>query len=93
MTRKIADYFKTQPVLKAWLFGSFARGEANVNSDVDLLVEFDHSKPIGLFRYARMWRELSEILGCRVDMVEEGTLRPLAEQTANNDKKLIYERA
>ena len=93
MTRKIADYFKTQPVLKAWLFGSFARGEANGNSDVDLLVEFDHSKPIGLFRYARMWRELSEILGCRVDMVEEGTLRPLAEQTANNDKKLIYERA
>ena len=93
MTLKIADYFKTQPVLKAWLFGSFARGEANADSDVDLLVEFDHSKPIGLFRYARMWRELSEILGCRVDMVEEGTLRPLAEQTANNDKKLIYERA
>ena len=85
--------FKTQPVLKAWLFGSFARGEASADSDVDLLVEFDHSKPIGLFRYARMWRELSEILGCRVDMVEEGTLRPLAEQTANNDKKLIYERA
>ena len=93
MTLKIADYFKTQPVLKAWLFGSFARGEANADSDVDLLVEFDHSKPIGLFRYARMWRELSEILGCRVDIVEEGTLRPLAEQTANNDKKLIYERA
>ena len=93
MTLKIADYFKTQPVLKAWLFGSFARGEASADSDVDLLVEFDHSKPIGLFRYARMWRELSEILGCRVDMVEEGTLRPLAEQTANNDKKLIYERA
>ena len=93
MIRKMADYFKTQPVTKAWLFGSYARGEANKNSDVDLLVEFDHSKPIGLFRYARMWRELSEILECKVDIVEKGTLRPLAAQTADREKKLIYERA
>ena len=35
MTRKIAEYFKTQPVLKAWLFGSFARGEETPESDVD----------------------------------------------------------
>lgn len=43
----IAEYFKTQPVLRAWLFGSFARGEATPESDVDILVEFDHSTPIG----------------------------------------------
>ncbi|MBQ1797713.1 MAG: nucleotidyltransferase domain-containing protein, partial [Prevotella sp.] len=41
MTETIAEYFKTQPVLKAWLFGSFARGEERPDSDVDLLVEFD----------------------------------------------------
>ena len=93
MTQKIAEYFETQPVRKAWLFGSFARGEANDDSDVDLLVEFDHSKPIGLFHYARMCREISEILGCKVDMVEKGTLRPAAAQTAEQDKQLLYERA
>ena len=49
MTKMIAEYFKTQPVLKAWLFGSFARGEEKPDSDVDLLVMFDHSTPIGLF--------------------------------------------
>ena len=38
MNEKIADYFKTQPIVKAWLFGSFARGEETPLSDVDLLV-------------------------------------------------------
>ena len=93
VTKIIADYFKTQPVLKAWLFGSYARGEETPESDVDILVEFDHSSPIGLFAYARMWRELQERLGVDVDLVEEGTLRPFAMDSANRDKKLVYERA
>lgn len=93
LTSIIADYFKTQPVLRAWLFGSYARGEQTADSDVDLLVEFDHSTPIGLFAYARMWRELQERLGLDVDLVEEGTLRPFAVDSVNQDKKLVYERA
>lgn len=93
MTKIIANYFKTQPVLKAWLFGSFARGEETADSDVDLLVQFDHSSPIGLFAYARMHRELESRLGCKVDLVEEGTLRPMADRTASKDKIIIYERA
>ena len=93
MLLTITEYFKTKPVLKAWLFGSFARGEATPDSDVDILVEFDHSSPIGLFAYARMWRELEERLGRQVDLVEEGTLLPFAVESANRDKKLFYERA
>ena len=93
MTQTIADYFKTQPVSQVWLFGSYARGEETPESDVDLLVRFDHSNPIGLFAYARMWRELEERLGRKVDLVEEGTLRPSAEVFANREKKIIYERA
>lgn len=93
LTQILADYFKTQPVLKAWLFGSYARGEETPESDVDILVEFDHSSPIGLFAYARMWRELQERLGLHVDLVEEGTLKPFAVDSANRDKKLVYERA
>ena len=98
----IAEYFKTQPVLKAWLFGSFARGEETPDSDVDILVEFDHSTAIGLLAYARMWRELKdrnlgdqlkEKLGRDVDLVEDGTMRPLIAEDANYDRQLIYERA
>ena len=92
MTQMIADYFKTQPVLKVWLFGSFARGEEHKDSDVDLLILFDHSTPIGLFSYARMHRELEERLGRKVDLVEEGTLRPAAAAAAAKDMKMIYER-
>lgn len=82
MIQIIVDYFKTQPVLKAWLFGSYARGEETPESDIDLLVEFDHSSPIGLFTYAQIWRELQERLGCAVDLVEEGTLKPFAVELA-----------
>ena len=92
MQQTIADYFKTQPVLKAWLFGSFARGEESDMSDVDLLVQFDHSTPIGLFAYARMHRELADRLGRHVDLVEEGTLRPAVAAAAQKDMKMIYER-
>ena len=93
MTQVIADYFKTQPVLKAWLFGSFARGEETPESDVDILVKFDRTLPIGLFAYVRMHCELEERLGRKVDLVEEGTLRPAAQTTANRDLKVIYERS
>ncbi len=93
MNHKIAEYFKTQPVKKVWLFGSYSRGEETPGSDVDLLVVFDHSTPIGLFAYSRMRRELEEQLGCKVDLVEDGTLRPAAQKTAAKDMQMIYERA
>ena len=92
LTQQIAEYFKTQPILKAWLFGSFARGEERDDSDVDILVKFDRTLPISLFAYVRMHRELEEKLGRKVDLVEEGTLRPAAQMTANRDLKVVYER-
>lgn len=94
MTQIIADYFKTQPVLKAWLFGSFARGEDTPKSDVDILFVPDRSsKPFTLFTHGGMLMDLQELLGRDVDLVEEGSLRPYAAETVNRDKKLIYERA
>ena len=93
MTRKIADYFKTQPVLKAWLFGSFARGEATPTSDVDILVVYDDAARVSLLTHAGMIVALEEILQRPVDIVEDGTLLPFAVPSANRDKKLIYERA
>ena len=89
----IRQYFMTQLVKKAWLFGSFSRGEETADSDVDILVEFDRSgKPVTLPTYARIWRELEERLGRDVDLVKEGTLKPYALESANHDKRLIYER-
>lgn len=92
MIQIIADYFKTQPVLKAWLFGSFARGEEKPWSDMDILVQYDRTQPIGLLKIAGMQLDLEDLLGLEVDLVEEGTLRPWAVESVNNDKQLIYER-
>ena len=91
MKETIADYFKTQPVLKAWLFGSFARGEETALSDVDIIVLLDHSKPVGL-KFFGMWNDLERLLDRKVDLVEEGELLPFATDSANRDKQLIYER-
>ena len=92
MKQTLADYFKTQPVLKAWLFGSFARDEETPLSDVDIIVLLDHSQPIGL-RFFSMWNDLERLLDRKVDLVEDGELLPFAAETANRDKQLIYERA
>ena len=91
MTRLIADYFKTQPVVKAWLFGSFARGEETPLIDVDLLVQYDQGG-ISLLKHAAMVCELEKILERPVDIAEDGTLRPRLVERVNQDKKLIYER-
>ncbi|MBR1596960.1 MAG: nucleotidyltransferase domain-containing protein [Phocaeicola sp.] len=93
ITKKIVDYFKTQPVLKAWLFGSFARGEASPESDVDILFVPDYSgKPFTLFTHGNMYVELKELLGREVDLVVDGSLRPYALENVEREKKLIYER-
>ncbi len=88
----IQGYFATQPITKAWLFGSYSRGEETPNSDVDILVSFDKTRKISLFKYAHIICQLEELLKRKVDLVEEGTLLPFAQKTANDDKILIYER-
>lgn len=91
MQQIIVDYLKTQPILRAWLFGSFARGEETPLSDVDLLVQYDEDG-ISLLKHCAMICELEKLLDRPVDIVEDGMLLPFAVESANRDKKLIYER-
>ena len=95
MLDTIREYFKTQPVLKAWLFGSFARGEETEDSDVDILVVFDQrdGDGVSLLRHIAIALGLEDLLGKKVDLITDGTLLPFAQTTADNDKILIYERA
>ena len=59
-------------VCSLYLFGSVARGEADVSSDLDLLVEFD--RPVGLFHFVRLRDFLSRELGIEVDLVTRDAL-------------------
>ncbi len=92
MIKLIADYFKTQPVLKAWLFGSYSRGEQRPDSDVDILVSLDSEAHVGLFKLSGMHLDLQDLLKMRVDLVTDKGLMPFARESAEHDKKLIYER-
>ncbi|MBP3246550.1 MAG: nucleotidyltransferase family protein [Prevotella sp.] len=91
--RVIADYFKTQPVLKAWLFGSYSRGEQCEDSDVDILILVDRSQPVGLFKLSGMHLDLQDLLGLPVDLVTVKGLMDFARDSVERDKILIYERA
>lgn len=93
MLQTIRDYFATQPIERAWLFGSYARGEEREDSDVDILVDFDKDAQVGLLRHVHIMNELQDLLNKEVDLVTNGTLLPFAEETANRDKRIIYERA
>lgn len=56
------------------LFGSMVRDESSEKSDVDLLVEFD--RPVGLLKFIRVQRYLTELLESRVDLVTLDALKP-----------------
>lgn len=59
-----------------WLgiFGSYARGEARPESDLDMRVEF--TEPPGMFRFLALERRLSELLGVEVERVTRSALKP-----------------
>ena len=93
MMKLIAEYFKTQPVLKAWIFGSYSRGEQRQDSDVDILILPDKSQHFSLFTLSAMYEDLKNLRGCEVDLITDGGLMPFARESADRDKILIYERA
>lgn len=87
----VRDYFKDKPVNKVYLFGSYARGDADEHSDVDLLVELDYSKKIGLSFYG--WRdELRNYFDKKVDVVSERGLSAFIGPFILKDKSLVYEK-
>ena len=57
----IQTFFQDKPVKKVYVFGSYARDEADENSDIDLLVDWDYSEVIGL-KYIRYQRELNDLI-------------------------------
>jgi hypothetical protein len=88
----LADYFRTQPVVRAWLFGSFARGGASAGSDIDVLVELDDRVNIGLVEFIRMKQGLERLLEQSVDVVSTEGLSPYIKPHIDSEKVLMYER-
>lgn len=89
--KTIREFFSGRPVKKTYMFGSYSRSEADENSDIDILVELDHTTPIGMqfFSYAD---DLQALLKKKVDVVSYEGLSKYVKPFVDNDKVLIYER-
>jgi len=87
----IKGYFKTRPVLRAFIFGSYVRGEADNQSDIDILVDLDYSQKIGL-QFIQMKIDLEKLLNTKVDLVSTNGLSKYIQPIVDNEKKLIYAR-
>ena len=82
-----------EPIVRAWLFGSCSRGEEKIDSDIDILVDYDNSKgQVSLFKMGGMLMDLSDLLGRKVDIVDNNGLKFFARESVDKDKILIYER-
>lgn len=71
------------PISELGIFGSYARGEQQSDSDLDILVAFD--KPVTLFDLVRLENELAEELGIEIDLVTKDSLKPRIETRVRDD--------
>src|ERR1044071_6589514 len=85
----VKNYFKTRPVVKAYLFGSFLHGNADGESDIDILVDLDYNERIGL-QFIQMKIDLEELLDNKVDLVSSNGISKYIKPIVEGEKKLIY---
>ena len=88
LKRKIVKILKKNNVVRAGIFGSYARGEQKKNSDIDILIEI--KKRISLFDFAGIKIELEEKLGRKVDLVEYKVIKPrIRENILSSEVRII----
>ena len=80
------DALRAKGVLHAAVFGSVARGDARPDSDVDVLVEIDPDKHIGVFGYAGIQLDLSDLMGRKVDVASAKSLKRYVKDEVLREK-------
>jgi predicted nucleotidyltransferase/plasmid maintenance system antidote protein VapI len=87
----ICDFFKRDGrISKAWIFGSFARGEERQDSDIDLMVSYSDKASGTLLDFADIKHGLEILLKRNIDLVEEGFAKSFASESIDRDKIRIY---
>ncbi len=90
---------KVTPILRPYVnrisvFGSYARGDATAESDIDLLIALkpaDTRPVLGLFEFIKLEETLAEKLGCEVDLITEEGLNPRRKFNIEKDRVVLYE--
>lgn len=77
-------------VLRAWIFGSYARGTQNKNSDLDIMVKLDNRYKWSMFHLIQLSFEISQKLKVKVDLVEWGHVKEFAQDSVEKEKIEVY---
>ena len=88
----IQRYLAGTKIVRAWVFGSFARREETPNSDLDLLVDYDKTNIPSLLTLIDYQLDMEKMINRDVDLIVNGALKPFAIPSAEHDKYLLYER-
>jgi len=86
----VTDYFKGKPVKRVYLFGSYARGDAEENSDIDILFSLKEDTHISFFGLAQYLVNLEKRSSRKVDLVEEELVYPRLVKYFDADKILLF---
>ena len=86
---RLIDICRHNGVSRISIFGSYARGEARPDSDLDLLVAFSGRK--GLLGMVALERELEIALGREVDLLTEEAISPYLRDRITRDLRVVYE--
>lgn len=86
---EIEEFCRRNGIRRLALFGSVLRQDFTSDSDIDVLVEFEKGKSVGL-RFFEMERELSEILGRKVDLNTPGFLSPYFREEVLRNAEVLY---
>lgn len=87
----IIEYLKPLRPFRIGVFGSYARGENKLDSDLDILVSLDYSLKPSLLDLVGIEQNLTDALGIQVDLVTENSLHPQIKSYIDRDLKIIYE--
>ena len=91
VVQQLSQFFSDSPqVEEVSMFGSFLKGTQNKKSDIDLLIRFSSKSGISMMQFLKMQHELSELVGRKVDLIEDGQLKESARGNVLQEKEVIY---
>jgi predicted nucleotidyltransferase len=87
---RVAAFCRSHHIRRLAVFGSAVRDDFGPESDVDVLVEFEPEAHVGFVALARAARELSAIVGRRVDLVPQSGLKPLVRDAVMAEAEVLF---
>ncbi|HII95529.1 MAG: nucleotidyltransferase family protein [Candidatus Methanofastidiosa archaeon] len=87
--KTLVSFLTKHGAKKIGIFGSVARGEERIDSDIDILIEF--KKTPSLFEVVRIEQEISDIIGKKVELITEKSLSPYIKDSVLKEVVILYE--